>query len=174
MDIAIAVKLIERGIVGEVPQTWLDLGAGNGTFTNALATLLAPGSTIYAIDRDESALNMIGFSHHDISLVTIRKDFTTEELGVEMPDGILMANSLHFVADKISFVNRIKKTVNTGGSIIVVEYDSDNGNQWVPYPVSFASLQKLCIELHIPSISKIGDTPSVYQSRQIYSSLLTL
>ena len=31
---------------------WADLGAGTGTFTRALAGLLGPDCTIYAVDRD--------------------------------------------------------------------------------------------------------------------------
>jgi len=174
MELTVAVKLIEKGIAGETPQTWLDLGAGNGTFTIALATMLTPGSTIYAIDRDESALKKIAFPRRDVSLIKIRKDFTREELNIEISDGILMANSLHFVADKISFFKRIKKVVKKTLRVVVVEYDSDSGNQWVPYPISFVSLQKLCIESGISSPNKIGDTPSIYQRSRIYSALLML
>jgi trans-aconitate methyltransferase len=41
------------------PQSWCDLGCGGGTFTVALAQSLAPGSTIQAIDLDQSALDEI-------------------------------------------------------------------------------------------------------------------
>jgi len=46
-------------IAGAVPRragVWADLGAGDGTFTQALARLLEPGSRIYAVDRDRAAL----------------------------------------------------------------------------------------------------------------------
>jgi hypothetical protein len=39
--------------------TWVDLGCGEGTFTLALADVLATGSTIHAMDRDASALRKI-------------------------------------------------------------------------------------------------------------------
>ncbi len=41
------------------PQTWCDLGCGSGTFTMALADLLAPGSRIHAVDLDQKVLQEI-------------------------------------------------------------------------------------------------------------------
>jgi precorrin-6B methylase 2 len=46
-----AVELIAAAIPGR-GGTWADLGAGDGTFTRALARLLGPNSRIYAVDRD--------------------------------------------------------------------------------------------------------------------------
>ena len=55
MYIAEATELIRIDkISGARAQTWCDLGCGTGTFTLALATLLPPGSVIYAIDEDEN------------------------------------------------------------------------------------------------------------------------
>ena len=38
------------------PTVWADLGCGEGTFTLALAEVVAPGSVIHAIDLDRSGL----------------------------------------------------------------------------------------------------------------------
>jgi methylase of polypeptide subunit release factors len=52
------------------PQSWCDLGCGSGTFTTALAQLLAPGSMIHAVDLNPGALKYVA-DHYDE--VEIRK-----------------------------------------------------------------------------------------------------
>src|SRR5919201_5026162 len=55
IDTRDAVALL-RGGVPRPGGTWLDLGAGRGTFTRALATLLGPAGRVYAVDRDPGAV----------------------------------------------------------------------------------------------------------------------
>ena len=45
----------QAGVEGAGPR-WLELGAGEGAFTLALADLLGPGANITAVDRDAGAL----------------------------------------------------------------------------------------------------------------------
>jgi methylase of polypeptide subunit release factors len=52
------------------PQSGCDLGCGSGTFTTALAQLLAPGSMIRAVDLDPRALECVP-DHYD--RIEIRK-----------------------------------------------------------------------------------------------------
>jgi hypothetical protein len=60
MKVAEATALICTPLIEWArPQSWCDLGSGRGTFTIALAQLLTPGSTIYAIDFDQGALEGI-------------------------------------------------------------------------------------------------------------------
>ena len=49
------VALIRGGAEGAGPR-WLELGAGDGEFTLALADLLGPAGEIVAVDRDGQAL----------------------------------------------------------------------------------------------------------------------
>ena len=55
MDHTEMVELIRAG-VGGPGGTWADFGAGTGNFTWALAALLGPTATIYALDRDGKAI----------------------------------------------------------------------------------------------------------------------
>jgi precorrin-6B methylase 2 len=64
MEHADHVGLIRAGM-GALPggaplRRWLELGAGEGAFTLALADLLGPGAEITAIDRDAAALRRLG------------------------------------------------------------------------------------------------------------------
>jgi hypothetical protein len=54
MEIRDAVLLI-RDAVGGRSGIWADLGAGTGTFTQALMEVLGAGSIVYAIDEDAGA-----------------------------------------------------------------------------------------------------------------------
>src|SRR4029450_10044540 len=89
--------LAASGVDAVAPTTWADLGCGDGTFTLALAELLAPGSTIHAMDGASPALRRIPSVHNGVRITKHRGDFT----GLPWPfadlDGILMANSLHYV-----------------------------------------------------------------------------
>ena len=122
------------------PGVWADLGAGEGAFTLALADLLPGGSMIHAIDRDPRALAELGRryvkSGFRADLHMRQADFA-RDLGIGGLDGIVMANSLHFVKDKARVLARVRGMLKPEGRLLLVEYDTDSGNVWVPYPLSF-------------------------------------
>src|SRR3982074_3185469 len=109
-------------------QVWADLGSGKGAFTLALADLLGAGAVIHSVDRDERALNAqreaVGARFPEVSVEYRQADFAGD---VDLPplDGVLMANSLHFVEDKEPVLARVSGWLQPGGRLLVVEYDSD-------------------------------------------------
>ena len=50
-----------------------------------------------------------------------------------------MANSLHFVKDKAPVLALVRSYLRPGGRFVLVEYDTDHGNHWVPYPLAWAT-----------------------------------
>ena len=68
-----------------------------------------------------------------------RSDFTAG-LPIGPFDGVLAANSLHFVDRVVPVLTAIHAALRPGGTLVVVEYDADHGNPWVPHPISFARL----------------------------------
>jgi trans-aconitate methyltransferase len=94
-----AVELLAADGFGTLgATTWVDLGCGEGTFTLALAERLAAESTIHAIDRDQRALTKIPTHHRRVRILTHRGDFTAQPWPFADLDGVLMANSLHYVS----------------------------------------------------------------------------
>lgn len=172
MELAVAIGLIEKGVdKTPAPQVWADLGAGKGMFSRALATLLHEGSTVYAVDKSSASLAAIELHSPSVTLKKIQQDFI-QELPPEPLTGILMANALHFVENKIAFIKKIRKKVGSTGRVIIVEYDLQVANAWVPYPIHFAALEKLARDAGFTTISRMGEVPSLYSRANIYSAVL--
>src|SRR5688572_7114819 len=112
MELSVAVSLIEKGIdKSSAAQKWADLGAGKGLFTYALASILPQQSSVVAIDKLPETLAGIVSRVTGVTISSLTKDFIEEDLGSQMFDGILMANSLHFVNDKPGFMQKLLKNL---------------------------------------------------------------
>lgn len=171
MELQTAVKLIRHNRISPHPATWADLGCGTGLFTQALGGLLQPGSTIYAVDQNKQALLQIP-KLPGIAIEKIPANFVTDPLPLKNLDGILMANALHFVKDKTGFLHTIAGYCKPNAVLLIVEYDMDTSNTWVPYPVSFTSLELLFKKAGYISVEKIYSTPSVYNRSHIYGTFI--
>jgi len=144
---------------------WADIGAGEGAFTLALADLLGPGAEIVAVDRDPRALRAnaaaVAARFPATRLRTLVGDL---EGPLELPplDGLVAANSLHFVPRdrQVSAISRLAGHVAPGGTFIVVEYDADRGNPWVPHPFSTGTWASLASAAGLPPPTVIGRVPS--------------
>ena len=171
MQLQEAISLIQnKTIQSNTVQQWADLGCGSGLFTHALASLLPAESTVYAVDKNISSFKKI--VQPGITISPMQLDFITGNLKFYDLDGILMANSLHYVNHKHAFINKVSHTMKAGGCMLVVEYDTDIANTWVPYPLSFQSLQQLFTAAGYSVISKLHQHPSVYNRANIYSAII--
>lgn len=120
--------------VGESGGVWADFGAGTGTFTRALRSLLAPGGRIYAVDNDAAAIDAL--QKLGDAVTPIRADFSRVfTLPEPAIDGILVANALHFVPDAGAVLGRLVRLLKPGGRVVMVEYDRRAASPWVPYPI---------------------------------------
>lgn len=166
-----AVALLDGGLSpGHAPQRWADLGCGAGTFTKALGQLLPEGSTILAVDRDAAALARVPQQFAGVSITKQVSDFAQDPLGATGFDGFLLANALHFVQDQPAFLRNAKASLKPGGRFLLVEYDTDTPNPWVPYPLSFRSLAALCMRVGLADVVRLADRPSAYGQARIYAA----
>jgi len=154
-----------RGGVDAKGGNWADLGAGEGAFTMALADLLGPGTHITAVDRDAGALRRLavemGRRFPATRVETLVADFR-KTLSLAGLDGVVMANSLHFVRDKQPVLAGVMAMLRPGGRLIVVEYGSDRGNPWVPHPFTYARWEHMAAEAGFEQTRQLGAVPSRY------------
>jgi SAM-dependent methyltransferase len=132
------VGLIEDGVTQRGGR-WADLGAGEGAFTRALVDLLGPGSHVTAVDRDGRALRSLAAAKFPGVEVDTKVGDFTRPLGLADLDGVVMANSLHFLRDKGPALELVRSMLRAGGSLVIVEYGTDSGNPWVPHTGSMYS-----------------------------------
>jgi SAM-dependent methyltransferase len=166
------VDLLKGGVDGAAGR-WAELGAGEGNFTLALAELLGPGAHIIAVDKDRHAMRELaarmGRTYPQTRLDVRVADFT-KPLGLQDLDGIVMANSLHFVGDKRPVLQAIRAMLKPSGRLVLVEYGSDRGNPWVPHPISFETWRRLAEEAGLQGTALLHTVPSRYLG-SIYSAL---
>ena len=147
------VALIRDG-VGERGGRWADLGAGEGAFTSALADLLGPDAHITAIDKDASAVRSIQ------GPIDVRVADFTRPLDLQDLDGVLMANSLHFVLDKGPVLRTVHATLRPRGRLIIVEYGTDRGNPWVPHPFTYEQWEGMAAQAGFKNTKLLRTVPS--------------
>ena len=165
--------MLVGGVDGDRPGVWADLGCGDGTFTRALAQLLAAGSVVHAVDLDAAALASIPKERNGTAIVTHRADFTRMPWPFGEPlDGILMANSLHYVREQEAFVSQCEAHLKDEGRFVVVEYDLERPNHWVPHPVSRRRLTALFASAGYAAPMWLGSRASVYQRGEMYAAMI--
>lgn len=174
MDLRDAITFISPARLTSLtsPATWADLGCGTGLFTYALAHLLETGSTIYAWDKGNIPLS----NHPNPRQITIKPrqlDFVTDQLPISGLDGILMANSLHYVAGKPAFIKKTSAQLQEKGVFLIIEYETNRANQWVPYPVPFNALKALFQQAGFSTAVKLNERPSLYGSGHMYAALFS-
>src|SRR5215211_1503056 len=162
------VRLIAPGIESGSGGVWADLGSGTGAFTLALRDITGPEVEIWSIDRDASALRSqqaaMERQFPGTALRVVEDDFTRP---LELPplDGIVAANAIHYVRDRVALLRAWRGYLKPAGTLVLVEYDTDAGNRWVPYPVSFASLPALAAAAGYEPPVLVGSHPSRYHDR---------
>ncbi|HVN14124.1 MAG TPA: class I SAM-dependent methyltransferase [Anaerolineales bacterium] len=153
---------------------WADFGAGSGAFTLALRELVGLDATIYAVDKDRARLNELEEVHRarfasSRNLIPLNKDFS-RSLDLPALDGIVMANSLHFFKDKEKVLRHVCESLKPNGLLLLVEYNVDSGNLWVPYPLTFESYRALAPRAGFSEPRLLGKAPSHFL-KEFYSAL---
>ena len=172
MDHRDHVRLLQEGVLGG-GNIWADFGSGEGAFTLALADLLGPSGSIHTVDRDGRPLQVqerkLRDAFPDVLVTSLVADFT-KPLTLPPLDGIVMANSLHFERDQLTVLRLVGGYLRPAGRLILVEYDTDHGNPWVPFPLSFRSWAALAREAGFGETQRLASVPSRFLG-SIYSAL---
>jgi ubiquinone/menaquinone biosynthesis C-methylase UbiE len=167
-----ARTLLRPGIPGP-GGVWADIGCGDGIFTTALYSLIQPGGEIYAVDKSRRALEALardfGKSFPDAVLHPVLADFT-HPLTLPPLDGLVMANSLHFVRKKTPVLTRLVGLLKPGGRLIVVEYNASRGNFAVPHPMDESGFLALARQIDLHGARIQAKIPSTFLG-EMYAGL---
>ena len=173
MNHADHVELLKLGVPSP-GGVWAEFGSGRGAFTLALAELIGLNGVIYSVDKNMQALIeqdrviQSRFEEHGPEMHYLAADYTNP-LDLPPLDGLLMANSLHFQRDKKTILRAILDYLSPGGCLILVEYNINRGNSWVPYPIPHYDWQVLAQECGFINTRILGVRPS-RSMREIYSA----
>jgi hypothetical protein len=80
-----------------------------------------------------------------------------------------MANSLHFHREKAPIVEALRGLLKPGGRLCQVEYNTDRGNVWVPYPIACPAREALAGRRGFEATRRIGARRSRFLS-EIYAA----
>lgn len=172
MNHADHVALIRDGVPGP-GGAWADFGSGTGAFSLALAELIGSEATLYAIDKDRGALRRqeeaMRRRFPDLPVHFLAADYT-RPLDLPPLDGAVLANALHFQRRKDGVVQHIYNYLRPGGRLILVEYNVDRGNPWVPHPLSFQTWETMAQRNGFVNIRLMATRPSRFL-REIYAAV---
>jgi ubiquinone/menaquinone biosynthesis C-methylase UbiE len=169
------VRLIETGIERNSGGVWADFGAGSGAFTLAVRDIVGPDATIIAVDRDRVSLQKLRATMErrfpGTRLRLLQADIAGR-LALPPLDGIVAANAIHFIPkpEHVALLQRWKENLRPEGRLIVVEYDAETGNRWVPYPMSYSAFQALAPAAGFTEPQLLGVRPSRWLA-PIYAAL---
>jgi ubiquinone/menaquinone biosynthesis C-methylase UbiE len=172
MDVTKEQGLISPGIQ-HPGGLWADFGSGTGIFTLALNNLIGPKGEIYSIDKDRYVISKQQAMFQKVSpSATIQYVIADLTRRLDLPplDGIVMANSLHFVEDKGPVLSLLMTYLKPLGRLILVEYNTNSGNHWVPYPIDFPTFEKLATKVGFSDVSLLSKIPSRFLG-EMYSCL---
>lgn len=153
---------------------YADLGAGSGAFTLALRELVGADAQIFAVDKDASALNelqdeFLARFNSTFNLTLLPMDFS-RPLSLPPLDGIVMANSLHFFRDRVAILRHVREFLKPDGALLLIEYNVDSGNLWVPHPLSFETFKTIAPRAGFTEPRLLAKVPSRFL-REFYSAI---
>jgi SAM-dependent methyltransferase len=155
-----------RDAVDRDDRLWAEFGSGTGAFTLALVDTLPDSARIISVDKDRGALRLQQRSYaahlrgrNGPVLEQIHADYT-HKLKLPPLDGVLMANALHFQKHKEPILRLIQYYLRPEGRFLLVEYDTDRGNHWVPHPMSYPTWERLALEVGFKDVRKLATRPS--------------
>lgn len=168
MEIHIAADLIEKAVVRK-EAIWADLGAGTGTFTQALQQLL-PSGKVYAVDKSPHALWRMP-QHASVPMEIVDADFT-KPLDLPLLDGILMANALHYIDQPAKLLSQLTALLKPEGVFLLVEYETNGPRPpWIPFPIPFDAFTEMASDAGLTSPVQIGKVSSMYGHDHIYAAM---
>ena len=85
---------------------------------------------------------------------------------------LLILYSVHFFRDKEKVLKHVRSFMKLSGVLLIVEYNVDSGNPWVPYPFTFETFRTLAQRAGFNEPRLLGTHPSRFL-KGFYSAATT-
>jgi SAM-dependent methyltransferase len=126
------------------------------------------------VDKDRRALEANAEAvraRFPATLLTTLVADLTGPLDLSELDGLVAANSLHYVPRdrQVDVVRGLAAHLRPGGRFVVVEYDADRGNPYVPHPFSYPSWERMAAAADLVDTRRLSRVPSRFLDA-IYSA----
>ena len=136
--------LADSGVDALGPTIWADSsGAGMARSLSPLPTCWPPEASFTQLTSTGSVLRRIPSAHEGVRIIKHRGDFMKRPWPFPDLDGVLMANSLHYVEKPAAFIRECESHMKPQRRFLVVEYDTNEASRWIPYPLSQTRLTTL-------------------------------
>ena len=113
-------------VLGAAPgRTIAEIGAGDGTFSVAIARRLLPGGTLYSTELDPNRLREIQerADREQLGNVVV---VAAAPAATNLPDGcceaVFMRNVYHHLADTAAFDRSLRQALRPGGRVAVIDF----------------------------------------------------
>jgi len=152
--------------------TWVDVGSGDGVFTQGLLEVAGGSTRVIGFDRDRAMLSrLLAWGEASSANQTIRAvqgDFT-QTLPFRDLGGLIAANALHFVPDprKLAVLGHFLSALAPGGQLILVEYNAGRGNPAVPFPRRDVEWEQLMVEAGFEAVRVAARVPSSFLGEMV-------
>ena len=140
-------------LLGDISKkTIADVGAGTGYFSIRLAP---KAKKVLALEIDPRFVKYIDSIKVHVLSVEEADKLTTRLVGKNNPklkekevDDVLIVNTLGYLKDKVSYLERLKKGMKNKGRIIIVDYRKENSSKkgFANYLVTFEEVEKMLKE----------------------------
>jgi ubiquinone/menaquinone biosynthesis C-methylase UbiE len=100
-----------------------DIGAGTGYFAMRLAKAV-PKGTVYAVDVEPKMLEFLrtrAQTEHASNVVPVQAAASSPNLPKPV-DAILIVNTYHHLPSRVTYFGELKRSLNSGGRIAIVDY----------------------------------------------------
>ena len=77
----------------------------------------------------------------------------------------MATNAIHYVRDQVGLLQQWRGYLKRKGRLVVVEYDAEVGNRWVPHPMSFAAFGKIAPAAGFTQPALLATVPSRWLGR---------
>jgi ubiquinone/menaquinone biosynthesis C-methylase UbiE len=116
-------------------QNFIDIGCGVGYFSLPASKILGPKGRVYALDTSEEMTEFLKSELKALSIENVQVANSTE-YGFPLKDAagemLLMSMVLHEVEDKRRFLQEARRTLKSGGKIIIIEWVKKETEQGPP------------------------------------------